>query len=232
PTGISTPEVNPTEVYLDWDDNTEPDFMKYLIYRSTYENFIADESTYIGEVNVSEYFDRDVTQGTTYYYVVIAVDINGNPSSPSTKISVKIPSIDDSLVGLILTISVAIAIMTSLLGSLYVLVKQKKQENIPKKYPNKSTDHRVFIKSEVDVLDNSRLVHIFEDEQLIQRIDQFKDIRITLLEEDFLENIEKFDWEDEIEKKTFIKEMLVLSPNERQRIIREMLNDSYQEPPK
>jgi len=229
PTGVTTSLFNQIEVFLDWDDNSEIDFVKYLVYRSLQENFIQSESTLIAETNISEYLDTNVTIGNTYYYLIIAVDVNDYPSDPSYKTSVTIPgAIGPELEDLILLVTIIAIIVLTLVGSVYVLVNRRKEKIPPITSSDKPKDHKIFVKSEVDVLDNSRLIQIFEEEELLRRIDQFKDIRITILQEDFLENIEKLSWDNEYEKKEFIKEMLILSPNERQRIIKEMLNDFYQ----
>ena len=233
PTGLSPPIINSTEVFLDWNDNLEPDVAKYFIYRSIIESFITNELTFLAETTISEYTDINISVGTTYYYLIIAVDINGNPSAPSFKISATVPSINKIPPGLITGIALFIAIMMSLLGSIYILTKKSRKSTVlVKDSHEKSRDHTIFVKSEVDVLDNSRLIHIFEEEELLQRLDQFKNITITILEEDFLENIEKLDWDNEFERKTFIKEMLILTPNERKKIIKEMLNDFYNQSPK
>jgi len=71
--------------YLDWDDNTEPDFNVYLIYYSLtaggpYEEYDGDDP--------SEFPVYGLTNGTTYYFVVTAVDDFGNESGFSNEVSV------------------------------------------------------------------------------------------------------------------------------------------------
>ncbi|MBN1216936.1 MAG: glycoside hydrolase family 9 protein [Candidatus Lokiarchaeota archaeon] len=228
PTNVSTPIVNSTEIFLDWDDNIEIDVVGYLIYRSIHQNFTPNSSTFLAQTIVSEYLDTNISAGITYYYKIVAVDINGYQSGPSYEISATVPSIVNPRNELMIVVIVILGIIMTLLGSVYVLARQKPKRPMSQMVLHEQPkEHKVFIKSEVDVLDNSRLIHIFEEEELLQRIDHFKDITITILEEDFLENIEKLDWDDDLEKKTFIKEMLVLTPDERQKIIKEMLNDYY-----
>jgi fibronectin type 3 domain-containing protein len=72
-------------IALDWADNTEPDFASYSVYRSTtsgggYTRIAADLST-------SAYTDTSATNGTTYYYVVTAVDTAANESANSAEAS-------------------------------------------------------------------------------------------------------------------------------------------------
>ena len=75
-------------VSLDWDDNVEPegDLGGYNVYRSTTSGSY-DFETPLASVTESAYVDNDVTNGTTYYYVVKAVDTGSNESDPSEEVS-------------------------------------------------------------------------------------------------------------------------------------------------
>lgn len=69
-------------VVLSWNPNTEPDLDGYNLYRST-----ASGSGY-AKLNAllwgdSSYTDTDVVNGTTYYYVITAVDLSSNESDLS-----------------------------------------------------------------------------------------------------------------------------------------------------
>jgi len=71
--------------YLDWDDNTESDFNTYLVYFSLtaggpYEEYDGDEP--------SEFPIYGLTNGTTYYFVVTALDDFDNESGFSNEVSV------------------------------------------------------------------------------------------------------------------------------------------------
>ena len=70
---------------LQWDANTEPDLAEYGIYRSTssggpYVNVDNDDAT--------TYADGGLVNGSTYYYVVTALDNSGNESTYSNEIAV------------------------------------------------------------------------------------------------------------------------------------------------
>lgn len=72
-------------VSLEWDDNPEADLAGYTIYR-------REESQSYGApldtgINSSEYVDLTAVNGTTYYYVIIATDVNGNESALSSEVS-------------------------------------------------------------------------------------------------------------------------------------------------
>ncbi|MDD4876827.1 MAG: fibronectin type III domain-containing protein, partial [Dehalococcoidales bacterium] len=74
------------QVTLNWDDNSEGDLDGYNIYRST-----TSGSGYV-KVNVSlqatsDYLDTGLTGGTTYYYVVTAVDLAAHESADSAEAS-------------------------------------------------------------------------------------------------------------------------------------------------
>lgn len=76
-------------VALDWDDNSEGDLLEYEVYRSTTSGFTPADANQINtsSVTTSAYTDSDVTNGTTYYYSVKAVDSSGNYSSAATEAS-------------------------------------------------------------------------------------------------------------------------------------------------
>jgi hypothetical protein len=81
PTGLVATAGNDL-VELDWDDNNEIDLYGYNVYRS-----MTSGSGY-GKINItvvddSNYTDNTVVNGTPYFYVVTAVDINDNESGYS-----------------------------------------------------------------------------------------------------------------------------------------------------
>ena len=85
PTGLSA-TAGTGVVSLDWNDNNEADMNGYNVYRST-----TSGSGY-GKVNSfpissSSYVDYTVAGGTTYYYVVTAVDTSSNESNDSSEVS-------------------------------------------------------------------------------------------------------------------------------------------------
>jgi len=92
--GDTTPPAAPTglaaiagdgSVSLDWADNGEPDLASYTVYRST-----TSGSGYVSiatGVVLSTYADNTVANGTTYYYVVTAVDTSSNESGTSSEAS-------------------------------------------------------------------------------------------------------------------------------------------------
>jgi hypothetical protein len=85
PTGLGTTPGDGF-VLLDWNDNNEPDVNGYNVYRSA-----TSGSGYVrlnsGLLTSSDYNDSDVSIGTTYYYVVTAVDTNDYESDYSDEVS-------------------------------------------------------------------------------------------------------------------------------------------------
>ncbi|HDS85463.1 MAG TPA: carbohydrate-binding protein [Phycisphaerales bacterium] len=72
------------QVRLNWTANEEPDLAGYWVYRTTasgtdYQRLNASPLALPG------YTDTDVVNGTFYYYVVRATDMNGNESGPSSE---------------------------------------------------------------------------------------------------------------------------------------------------
>lgn len=84
----STPPLTPTNfkgyggddiVRLYWDANTESDLAQYVIYKGTELYGYLHTLSQMNKADTS-YFDYDVTNGTPYYYKIIAVDSSGNQS--------------------------------------------------------------------------------------------------------------------------------------------------------
>jgi fibronectin type 3 domain-containing protein len=73
-------------VMLNWNDNSEPDFNGYNVYRSTTQGsgYVKLNSSVL---DGSDYADTNVVNGTTYYYVVTAVDTAGLESVNSGEAS-------------------------------------------------------------------------------------------------------------------------------------------------
>ncbi|OJT26536.1 hypothetical protein BO221_00360 [Archangium sp. Cb G35] len=72
--------------YLDlsWSSNTEMDLVGYAVYRSTTP---GGPYTKVAATSVSFHRDQGLSNGTSYYYVVAAVDVAGNESPRSGEVS-------------------------------------------------------------------------------------------------------------------------------------------------
>ncbi|HUV63703.1 MAG TPA: S8 family serine peptidase, partial [Sedimentisphaerales bacterium] len=70
------------KITLNWSDNPEEDVLGYNVYRRTSESYGSPLATLVAN---SAYEDLSATSGTTYYYVVTAVDTSGNESGPSNE---------------------------------------------------------------------------------------------------------------------------------------------------
>jgi len=88
PTGLTAVVGTGRAVSLDWNDNTEPDFSEYGIYRNTTAVTPANANTNkIAEVRASRFVDTEVTIGTTYYYWLNAYDTVENVSGFTNYVS-------------------------------------------------------------------------------------------------------------------------------------------------
>jgi fibronectin type 3 domain-containing protein len=85
PTGLIATPGN-TQVGLDWNDNSEPDLAGYNVYRSQTQGGPYTQVN-VSLVSASDYIDPGLTNGTTYYYVVTAVDTASNESGGSAEAS-------------------------------------------------------------------------------------------------------------------------------------------------
>ncbi len=86
PTGLEATAGN-AQVALNWDDNTEGDLAGYNVYRSEDIGGPYTETEKIATVTASEYTDTGLTNDTTYYYVVTALDDLDNESVYSAEAS-------------------------------------------------------------------------------------------------------------------------------------------------
>jgi hypothetical protein len=86
PTGLIVTGTASQSVSLNWNDNTDSDLAGYNVYRSTTSGsgYVKVNSSL---VTPSAYTDNSVTNGTTYYYVVAAVDTHSNESTDSPEVS-------------------------------------------------------------------------------------------------------------------------------------------------
>jgi hypothetical protein len=85
PTGLVATAGEST-VSLDWNNNSEPDFKGYNVYRS--ETFDSGYTKLNGSLLTdSNYTDNTVINETVYFYAVTAVDTSDNESIYSNKVS-------------------------------------------------------------------------------------------------------------------------------------------------
>ncbi len=84
PTGL-TATPGDASVSLDWADNSEGDLASYKVFRSTTSG--SGYGVIASGVTSSAYVDNTAVNGTTYYYVVKAVDLRNNESGYSNEAS-------------------------------------------------------------------------------------------------------------------------------------------------
>lgn len=82
PTGLTAIAGTGQIISLDWDDNTEPDFGEYGVWRNTSND--SGGATKIAETRASRFVDVNLTLGTTYYYWISAYDRSENQSAKSS----------------------------------------------------------------------------------------------------------------------------------------------------
>ena len=88
PGSVTATPLSMTEIDLDWADNGESDLASYSVYRSQLTGFLPDVSNRIASgLTASAYSDSGLSAGSTYYYLVTAMDVSGNESDPSAEVS-------------------------------------------------------------------------------------------------------------------------------------------------
>ncbi len=86
PAELGAMSVSETRIDLNWADNEESDLDYYNVYRSTTSGGSYSRIN-SNNVEVSEYSDTELTSGTTYYYVVTAVNTSDKESAYSNEAS-------------------------------------------------------------------------------------------------------------------------------------------------
>jgi len=85
-----------TLVMLNWESIEDEDFDYYTIYRGTAPGVLPSDEPYGYTVDTS-FVDQALEPGQIYYYVVTAVDFNGNESAPSNEADATVLSTDPTL---------------------------------------------------------------------------------------------------------------------------------------
>ena len=88
----SQSSVHSHSVVLTWDASTSPDVVGYNVYRSGVSGGPYARLNGSTPVPALTYTDTVVQAGLTYYYVVTAVDSEGNESAYSNQASALVPS--------------------------------------------------------------------------------------------------------------------------------------------
>jgi hypothetical protein len=85
-------------IKLNWNKNTEADFSFYNVYRDTTFDFTVDSTKLIASVADTFYYHTFPSNVETLYYKLTAVDNQGNESSPSEQVSVKLVTVKNEWV--------------------------------------------------------------------------------------------------------------------------------------
>jgi len=80
-------ESTGTSVTLSWDEPVDSDFKEFQVFRGITSGFDPSGTNPISTTAIPSFIDESVESGFTYYYVISAVDINGNASDYSEEIS-------------------------------------------------------------------------------------------------------------------------------------------------
>ena len=78
--GLTVTPISSSRLDLAWTANTEPDLGHYNIYRGTTAGFAVNpvSDTPLAQPTTNSYSNAGLSESTTYYYRVVAVDNTGN----------------------------------------------------------------------------------------------------------------------------------------------------------
>jgi len=132
----------------------------------------------------------------------------------------------DSLVSLIIIISVIGAVSASAAYSINYYVKHRSPT--VKLDKDREAYFSELFENDIDEepYDGKLALQILRGENAIEKLIKINNINITALSDDFFETINLFEWESH-ERSEFILEMLALTPIERNSILEEMFKKSY-----
>jgi hypothetical protein len=95
PTGLLAFVTEQNTIKLFWNIPIDEDFSYFKIYRSLDPDFDPTGTEPFAETIDTTFIDSDVENGETYYYILSAVDFNGNESEYTDATEVTFLSIDD-----------------------------------------------------------------------------------------------------------------------------------------
>ena len=76
------------QVSLSWDISNETDIVKYNIYMSTTQNFLATSESFVEETTANSYTVTNLINKTEYFFKVASVDTAGFEGTPSKELSI------------------------------------------------------------------------------------------------------------------------------------------------
>ncbi len=91
PSGLVASVGSDSAIELSWDIPIDPDVEHYDVYRASVIGFTPDPLLRIGVTQSVIFTDAIPSVGTRHFYRIVAVDVHGNQSEPSTEVSVSFP---------------------------------------------------------------------------------------------------------------------------------------------
>ncbi len=84
--------------YFNWDQNSDSDFAKYELYRSTSANNLGTKIKTVTDI-AYVYADDSISNGFIYYYTLLVVDIHGYSTESDPVILDRLPPNPSTLTG-------------------------------------------------------------------------------------------------------------------------------------
>lgn len=89
PQSLLATRAGGSSVDLEWSPSPEPDLQQYAVYRSTEPNVVVGPDNLLLTSTEETAVDDVADPSDEFYYVVVAIDVNANPSPPSNEAMVE-----------------------------------------------------------------------------------------------------------------------------------------------
>ncbi len=131
----------------------------------------------------------------------------------------------DYFLPILIIVNILIIVISSISVSRYLIDFENlsMMTNLYSRLSKKTKTSKEIIVNEIN---NDYLLLLLEKSQIEEHSDNFSKFELTAISDNFLKKIDKFNWKNEDEKFKFIKEMLALTPEEREDILGYMFKKS------
>ena len=169
-----------------------------------------------------------------FYNSVFSVNIIQDSPSSDSFVSGGIEAMTkafriDYLLPILIIVNILIIVISSISVSKYLIDFENLSimTNLYSRFSKKTKTSKKIIVNEIN---NDYLLLLLEKSQIEEHSNNFSKFELTAISDNFLKKIDEFNWKNEDEKFKFIKEMLALTPEDREDILEYMFKKSVKNP--